>query len=134
MLYGPNTNGGGSIIAQDERAAEVMVRVAKRMVRKGYSIVETEKSAESRFTEWVDQRNRVNWGATYAGCHNYYMSRSGRNVTQYPEGQVDYWIPYPLYGSDRPSVRAVSGERFVGTRSEVLAVRREACHLRGYEG
>lgn len=91
LLYGPNTNGGASIIAQDERAAEVLVRAAKRMNRWGYTVVDTEKSAESSFTEWVDKRNHVNWGATFAGCHNYYMSPSGRNVTQYPEGQINYW-------------------------------------------
>jgi cation diffusion facilitator CzcD-associated flavoprotein CzcO len=91
LLYGPNTNGGASIIAQDERAAEVMVRVARRMVRNNFSVVDTRNSAEREFTDWVDKRNRINWGATFAGCHNYYMSPSGRNVTQYPEGQIHYW-------------------------------------------
>ena len=91
LLYGPNTNGGASIIAQDERAVDVMIRVAQRMVRRGFSAVDTDEAAERGFVEWVDRRNRVNWGATYSGCHNYYMSPTGRNVTQYPEGQLDYW-------------------------------------------
>lgn len=92
VMYGPNTNGGGSIIAQHERQAAAIVRTLKRMRRGGYRVVDTKISSMARFLRWVDKENTRRWSALYADCGNYYLSRSGRNVTQWPKGQLSYFL------------------------------------------
>lgn len=106
MTYGPNTNGGGSIMAQSERQAEVVVRVAQKMSRRGYRTVDTKQASLDSFVRWVDDENEVKWSSIRTGCTNYYTSPSGRNVTQWPSGQWSYltrskmWTPLALkYGS-----------------------------------
>lgn len=90
ILYGPNTNGGGSIIAQHERQAELVVAAMRRMQRSRKSVVDTKASALSEFVAWVDRKNAVAFSAVHARCHNYFLSKSGRNVTQWPLGQLSY--------------------------------------------
>lgn len=90
MTYGPNTNGGGSIMAQSERQAEVVVSVARKMARNSYSRVDTKKSSLESFVKWVDAENEVKWSSIRTGCTNYYLSPAGRNVTQWPSGQWSY--------------------------------------------
>jgi cation diffusion facilitator CzcD-associated flavoprotein CzcO len=90
MLYGPNTNGGGSIVAQHERQAELVVRIAKRMRRHGFTRVDTKLRAMQKFIRWVDRKNAKAFSAIHEDCHNYFRSRSGRNATQWPLGQVSY--------------------------------------------
>jgi cation diffusion facilitator CzcD-associated flavoprotein CzcO len=92
MLYGPNTNGGGSIIAQHERQAELVVSVARRMRRSGRTRVDTKPKAMDDFVRWVDEQNASKFSAILAGCSNYFLSPSGRNVTQWPTGQISYML------------------------------------------
>ncbi|MGY1814665.1 flavin-containing monooxygenase [Blastococcus sp. SYSU D00820] len=89
MLYGPNTNGGGSIIAQHERQAELVVTVARRLQR-GVTRVDTRPEAMERFVRWVDRGNDARFSAILGNCHNYFLAPSGRNVTQWPTGQISY--------------------------------------------
>jgi cation diffusion facilitator CzcD-associated flavoprotein CzcO len=90
MIYGPNTNGGGSIIAQIERQAEVLVSTVKRMRRGSYTLCDTKKEDQDEFVRWVDAANRKLLSAVYAGCNTYYYSPSGRNVTQWPTSHKHY--------------------------------------------
>jgi cation diffusion facilitator CzcD-associated flavoprotein CzcO len=90
MLYGPNTNGGGSIIAQHERQAELIVKVARRMSRRHFTQIDTKRVSMADFVRWVDRKNAINFSAIHAGCNNYFLSPSGRNVTQWPLGQIAY--------------------------------------------
>lgn len=90
MLYGPNTNGGGPITAQHERQAEAITRVARRMRRGGFARVDTKQGSLDSFVEWIDRHNGVKWSALASGCHNYYFSRAGRNVTQWPLSHLRY--------------------------------------------
>ncbi len=92
MLYGPNTNGGGSIIAQHERQAELVVRVAKQMRRKGVTRVDTKPAALENFVRWLDRQNGTVFSAILADCNNYFLSPGGRNVTQWPTGQISYMV------------------------------------------
>lgn len=92
ILYGPNTNGGYSEIAQLERQAEVVVRTAKRMRRRGIAVVDTRQSMMDRWVRWVDRRNAFAQSAGFAGCHNYYFAPSGRNVTQFPDTALKYFV------------------------------------------
>jgi cation diffusion facilitator CzcD-associated flavoprotein CzcO len=90
ILYGPNTNGGVSIIAQLERQAEVVVGAVKRMAR-GRRI-DTSPSVAGRYLAWIDRRMATTASAMNAGCHNYYHDPAGHNVTQWPGGHLAYAI------------------------------------------
>jgi cation diffusion facilitator CzcD-associated flavoprotein CzcO len=90
MLYGPNTNGGNSIIFQLERQAEVAVRMIGRL-RPGREVIETRSAAFARYDRWIAGQIRKRFTAANF-CHNYYFSPTGRNVTQWPRGGLDYWV------------------------------------------
>jgi cation diffusion facilitator CzcD-associated flavoprotein CzcO len=90
ILYGPNTNGGVSIIAQLERQAEVVVQSVRRLERTRRRSIDTSPAAARRFTEWIDRRMAGSASAMNAGCHNYYHDPAGHNVTQWPGGHLAY--------------------------------------------
>ncbi|MDG4832526.1 NAD(P)/FAD-dependent oxidoreductase [Solwaraspora sp. WMMD1047] len=90
MLYGPNTNGGVSVIAQLERQAEVVVRSVRRLERTRRRLVDTSPAATRRFLAWIDRRMVTHASAMNAGCHNYYHDPAGHNVTQWPAGHLAY--------------------------------------------
>ncbi|WP_131741289.1 flavin-containing monooxygenase [Actinomadura roseirufa] len=92
MLYGPNTNGGFSIIAQLERQAEVVARVVARMRRRRLRAVDTRRDAAERWVGWVDRQIHRHASAMEANCTNYYHSESGRNVTQWPKPHGEYYL------------------------------------------
>jgi cation diffusion facilitator CzcD-associated flavoprotein CzcO len=92
ILFGPNTNGGSSIITQLELQADVVVRTARRMRRAGHSRVDTRPRSMRRFVDWVDRRNHKQQSAGFTGCHNYYFSSTGRNITQWPSSHVQYFF------------------------------------------
>ncbi|MCO8276717.1 NAD(P)/FAD-dependent oxidoreductase [Actinoplanes sp. TRM 88003] len=92
ILYGPNTNGGVSVIAQLERQAEVMVGAVRRMERARHASVDTSPDATRRFIDWVDRRLASSASAMNSGCHNYYHDPSGHNVTQWPAGHLAYAV------------------------------------------
>jgi cation diffusion facilitator CzcD-associated flavoprotein CzcO len=91
MLYGPNTNGGGPMTAQQERQAEAVVRVARRMQRRGLKSVDTDPESMDKYVEWIDRQNGERWSALATGCNNYFFSATGRNVTQWPLSHLRYW-------------------------------------------
>lgn len=90
ILYGPNTNGGLSIIAQLERQAEVAVRAVRQLQRHRGDLVDTDNRAQRWFVDWVDRRIRTKASATESGCHNYYHTPEGDNVTQWPGSHLLY--------------------------------------------
>lgn len=92
MLYGPNTNGGLSIIAQLERQAEVAVRCVRRMESGRWPAVDTDPAAQSRYVRWIDRRIATHASAMEAGCNNYYHSPSGANITQWPGTHLQYLL------------------------------------------
>lgn len=93
MLYGPNTNGGVSIINQLERQAEVVVRTIKRMQRARARRVDTVPGALEMYVGWIDRELARRFSATAReNCHNYYYSAAGRNVTQWPGSPLKYYV------------------------------------------
>jgi cation diffusion facilitator CzcD-associated flavoprotein CzcO len=90
MLYGPNTNGGVSTMAQSERQAESLVRTLKRMVRSGATAVDTRQSVLDRYIGWVDRQNAKRTSSSPDICSNYYFDATGRNVTQWPSTHKVY--------------------------------------------
>ncbi|MBQ0826534.1 flavin-containing monooxygenase [Streptomyces tagetis] len=91
ILYGPNTNGGFSIIAQLERQAEMAAR-AIRAARRKEARVETEPAALERYVRWLDRQFGKRASAMEAGCNNYYHTPSGANVTQWPRTHLAYYV------------------------------------------
>jgi cation diffusion facilitator CzcD-associated flavoprotein CzcO len=96
ILYGPNTNGGTSIIAQLERQADVAVRAVRRLERSRKRSVDTSPVAARRFVDWIDRRMATSASAMNAGCHNYYHDAAGHNVTQWPAGHFTYALATKL--------------------------------------
>lgn len=97
VIYGPNTNGGGSIIAQQERQAEVAVWALKKLVRRGDATVETSPEALDRWTGWIDHKLATDASAMESGCTNYYHSRTGDNATQWPGTHARYFLMTKLW-------------------------------------
>lgn len=90
ILFGPNTNGGLSIIAQLERQAEVAADVVGRMERTGARVTDTDPAMTARYVRWIDRRLAKYASAMDAGCNNYYHSESGANITQWPGTHITY--------------------------------------------
>lgn len=91
ILYGPNTNGGFSIIAQLERQAEIAAR-AICSARRRDRLVDTRPAAMDRYLRWLDRQFGKRASAMEAGCNNYYHSPSGANVTQWPRTHLAYYL------------------------------------------
>jgi cyclohexanone monooxygenase len=95
ILYGPNTNGGGSIIHQLERQAEVAVAAVRRLergtaFRRPARSIDTKPEAQRRWVAWIDRRLATAASAMNSGCHNYYTVAGGANVTQWPGTHLGY--------------------------------------------
>ncbi|WP_432839768.1 flavin-containing monooxygenase [Dactylosporangium sp. CA-092794] len=90
VLYGPNTNGGLSIIAQLERQAELATRAVARLVSGRWRDVDTDPEAQRRYVRWIDRRLSSAASAMESGCHNYYHSDTGHNITQWPGSHLRY--------------------------------------------
>ena len=96
ILYGPNTNGGSSVIAQIERQTTMLRRAVTRVRSKGLRLVDTRPEALDRYVRWIDDQLSKHASAMEAGCNNYYHSESGANVTQWPRSSVGYWIAHQV--------------------------------------
>jgi cation diffusion facilitator CzcD-associated flavoprotein CzcO len=90
MMYGPNTNGGWSICAQLERQSELLTQTVRRLARRSPRMVETRAWAAQRYDRWVERANHRLRSAYDGGCHNYYHSAGGKNVTQWPYSHLVY--------------------------------------------
>ncbi|MBW0115099.1 flavin-containing monooxygenase [Pseudonocardia abyssalis] len=108
VLYGPNTNGGFSIIAQLERQAEIASRAVRRLER-GAGYVDTDERAQRRWVAWVDDQIARKASAMESGCRNYYHSPGGANVTQWPGSHLKYLVVTRLL--DRWGIRAFAVPR-----------------------
>lgn len=89
MLYGPNTNGGWSVIAQLERQAELVVRAAV-LNRRRKTVIDTRASVNAHFQRWLVSALARKSSALVSGCHNYFHSTTGKNVTQWPGAHPSY--------------------------------------------
>jgi cation diffusion facilitator CzcD-associated flavoprotein CzcO len=87
MLYGPNTNqGANSIIYILEAGARLVASAVSRLARRG-GFIDVRPEAEHRFNEEISaELERTIW----TQCDSYYLSPSGRIVTQWPHSELDY--------------------------------------------
>jgi cyclohexanone monooxygenase len=92
MCYGPNTNGGPGIMFQAECQARAIVRMLRRLERRGGRSIHTRRIALDRFVGWIDKENEKHLSAKYANCTNYEFAPSGRAVLAWPRsgGYYDF--------------------------------------------
>jgi len=98
ILYGPNTNGAGSIIAQLERQAEFAARAVARIERGRWRYVDTDGAAQDRYVAWIDRQLAAHASAMDSGCTNYYHDAGGANITQWPSSHLKYLVTVRTMG------------------------------------
>jgi cation diffusion facilitator CzcD-associated flavoprotein CzcO len=92
IVYGPNTNGGWSVITQLERQAELIARLARRLRRHPKKVIDTRPAAAQRFDTWVQRGIAKRLSSLQSGCANYYHTATGKNVTQWPHSHTAYLL------------------------------------------
>jgi hypothetical protein len=92
LMYGPNTNGGWSVIVQLERQASAIIRALRSTRRWGRVCIDTRPAVAARYDRWVQHRISTHLSAQSSGCSNYYRVESGRNVTQWPGSHTLYLL------------------------------------------
>ena len=89
MLYGPGTN-GGELVVMLESQAEYAVRAIKRMIRERVTAVEVKPTFEARWYRWLQSKMA---GTSWTMSNNYFKAPSGKIVTQWPYGNLQYrWL------------------------------------------
>ncbi len=88
VMYGPNTNlGGSSIIAMLEAQSAAITRLLRHAESQGDSSVAVRPEAEQRYDEETQRR----LGHTvWAGCSNWYHEEGGRITTNWPGTVAEY--------------------------------------------
>jgi len=88
MLYGPNTH--GTVVSFVlEVQAEYIAKELERLVREGATAVEVRKDVFDDYQRQLQEgiSKVVAW---QGGCHNYYLTESGKNVVQWPWSHPDF--------------------------------------------
>lgn len=86
MMYGPNTN-FYAIVYNLERQADFIARVLRRMRTKGWASAQVKRSYHDTFNASLQRRMAK---TSFAQGQSYFRSKSGRVVTQWPEGALVY--------------------------------------------
>lgn len=89
MLYGPNTNGGNSIILMLEHQVEYFVRLIDALDESGDDWVDVRRDVMDDYNEAL-QDDLAGVDVWQASCNGYYRSASGRIVTQWPFNFGEY--------------------------------------------
>jgi len=89
ILYGPNTNGGGSISVQLERQGEFVARAVDRMRKHGITSIEVTPWAYLTWDAYLRWRNSKQ---VYSVSRNYYRGDSGKVLTEWPGTMTEYWL------------------------------------------
>lgn len=88
MLYGPNTN-QGSLIPMIETQVQYVVKTLQAMDEAGVGWVDVKREVMDDYNERL-QAALAEIEVWQGGCSHYYLSESGRMVTQYPWSMWDY--------------------------------------------
>lgn len=89
MLYGPNTNGGSSIILMGEYQVAYIMRQLRRMDEEGLVSLEVRRDVMDHYNA-VLQEDLAKMEVWQGDCGNYYRAETGRMVTQYPHSSATY--------------------------------------------
>ncbi|MFE4194898.1 flavin-containing monooxygenase [Paenarthrobacter sp. NPDC056912] len=89
MMYGPNTN-FYALVYGFEQQAKYAVRSLSRMTRKNATAIETSPAFFAAYNEWLASRlEKSSWAV---GKNYFKSSKTGRVVTQWPDGVVVYGL------------------------------------------
>ncbi|HKK52621.1 MAG TPA: NAD(P)/FAD-dependent oxidoreductase [Myxococcota bacterium] len=83
MLYGPNTNGGNSIILMLEFQVEYILRLIEEIDRAGIDWIDVRRDVMEDYNAGL-QRDLESIEVWQVGANDYYRTPSGRIVTQWP--------------------------------------------------
>jgi cation diffusion facilitator CzcD-associated flavoprotein CzcO len=83
MLYGPNTNGGNSIILMLEFQIEYMLRILRELDEAGVDWVDVRREVMDEYNAWL-QKELESIEVWKSGANDYYRNEAGRIVTQWP--------------------------------------------------
>ena len=89
MLYGPNTNGSGSIIYMLEAEAEFVTLCVEEMQRRGSAFMHPSARAQRAFNAMLQEKLALMPVAT-PGCNSYFKTATGKVATQWPARMSDY--------------------------------------------
>ena len=88
VVYGPNTNlGGSSIINMLEAAASAISRLLRHADQRGARSIRVRSEVEERFDTEMQGRLRE---SVWASCHNWYHQDGGRISTNWPGLVAEY--------------------------------------------
>jgi cation diffusion facilitator CzcD-associated flavoprotein CzcO len=85
ILYGPNTNGGNSIILMLEFQIEYMLRLIDEIDRAGVDWIDVRREVMDEYNAGL-QQELESVAVWQAGANDYYRTASGKIVTQWPHG------------------------------------------------
>lgn len=89
MLYGPNTNGGNSIILMLEFQVAYALRLIEEADRAGIDWLDIRRDVLDAYNESL-QQELESVAVWQAGANDYYRSADGKIVTQWPHGFAVY--------------------------------------------
>jgi cation diffusion facilitator CzcD-associated flavoprotein CzcO len=91
MLYGPNTNTINSIVVMLEAQMGYILKCVKRILRGPARAMTVKQEVQARFNDELRRLiARTAWGS---GCRSYFVTASGRVVTQWPKpSRVYRWL------------------------------------------
>jgi len=88
MIYGPNTNTANSILVMIEGQIAYILKCLRRLRRRGARYMSVRPEVQARFNDELRRIvGRTAWGS---GCHSYFVTGSGRVVTQWPKPSRAY--------------------------------------------
>jgi cation diffusion facilitator CzcD-associated flavoprotein CzcO len=89
MLYGPNTNGGNSLILMLEYQVEYMLRLLDEADRAGADWIDVRREVMDDYNGAL-QEELEQVEVWKSGANDYYRSAAGKIVTQWPMGFAVY--------------------------------------------
>ena len=89
MLYGPNTNGGNSIILMLEYQVDYALRLIAEADQAGVDWIDVRRDVMDEYNEGL-QKELESISVWQVGANDYYRTASGRIVTQWPHSFAAY--------------------------------------------
>jgi cation diffusion facilitator CzcD-associated flavoprotein CzcO len=110
MLLGPNTGlGHNSVVYMTEAQIDHVIGALRYMTRSGADAIEPTPEAQRAFVAGVDARMRGTvWVA--GGCASWYLDRTGRNSTLWPDSSWSYHRRASRFNADEYMTASASVE------------------------
>ena len=83
IMYGPNTNSTGALIAMFEAEAQFAIDSVRDMLRGGHASIEVDEGKFEEYNRWLDGEFA---NSAFRSTRNYFTNKRGRIITNYPRG------------------------------------------------